>query len=187
VIQALPMMLFIHADKIDEVNRRMRSSLASTKKNEIQKTDCSLFYWLSYSNINSIPKPSSDLLDIFLERVVNRHQPGLDTALSWLSEILKELPDLLNNEQMNSLYLALKYLLEDTTLPTLQDIEMQFLSKSLIIVNERPEYQKLCSQIAYYLYIKLTKEKKDIPDILTQWKTFSESSVLPEVRKIWQY
>jgi hypothetical protein len=56
----------------------------------------------------------------------------------------------------------------------------------LIAISDRPEYQKICSQLAFRLHKLLLKKGEDIPEILTQWKNFSENSVLPEVRKVWQ-
>jgi SIR2-like domain len=186
VITAMPMTLFILPDDFDQVSQRMREALTSISIDEIQEADLSLFYWLAYSCNHNIPKPPSDLLDILVNRVVTRRQPGLRTALGWLSNILKEMPEQFNNEQLDSLSLALKYLLQETNLPTLFEFEMELSTKSLIGTSDRPEYQKICSQLAYRLHKLFLQKGRDIPEILIQWKNFSENSVLPEVRKIWQ-
>jgi hypothetical protein len=186
VITALPMTLFIAPENLNDISIAMKETLNSKNDNEIQKADSSLFRWLAYSRVNQIPKPPSDLLDILINRVVTRHQPGLDDSLNWLSTILKEMPEQLNNEQIDSLCLALKYLINDVELPTLWEFEMELSNKSLIMIDDRPEYQKLCSQMTYHLYARFTKEQKEIPDIVKTWKFSSEQSALPEVRKIWE-
>lgn len=185
VAMVLPMTLFILPDNFDQVSQKMRESLTSISADEIQRADLSLFRWLNYSCENNIPKPSSDLLDILVGRVLTRHQPGLNTATDVIATIITEMPDQLNNKQLNSLFLALKYLLEETKLPTIFEFEMEISSKSSIVTNDRPEYQKLCSQLAFNLHKLFSRQEKDIPDILTQWKELAENSILPEVRKIW--
>jgi hypothetical protein len=186
VIAAMPMTLFILPDDFDQVSQRMREALTSISIDEIQEADLSLFYWLAYSCTHNIPKPPPDLLDILVNRVVTRRQPGLRTALGWLSNILKEIPEQLNDEQLDSLCLALKYLLKEANLPTLFEFEMELSTKSSIATSDRPEYQRICSQLAFRLHKLLLQQSKEIPEILTQWKDFSENSVLPEVRKVWQ-
>lgn len=186
VIIAMPMTLFILPDHFDQVSQRMRDSLTSISIDEIQEADLSLFYWLAYSYTHNISKPPPDLLDILVNRVVTRRQPGLRTALDWLSNILKEMPEQFNDEQLDSLSSALKYLLKETNLPTLFEFEMEFSTKSLIDTSDRPEYQRICSQLACRLHKLLSQKGENIPEILVKWKKFSEDSVLPEVRKIWQ-
>lgn len=186
IVEAMPMMLFVQPDHLEQVSQKMRDSLVSVNENEIQKADLSLFHWLAYSSTYNIPKPPPDLLDILVNRAVTRRQPGLRTALDWLSNILKEMPEQLNDEQLDSLFLSLKYLLKEANLPTLFEFEMELSTKSLIDTNDRPECQEICSRLAFRLYKLLLQKGKDIPEVLTQWKNFSENSVLPEVRKVWQ-
>jgi SIR2-like domain len=186
VIAAMPMTLFILPDDFDQVSQQMREALTSISMDEIQEADLSLFYWLAYSCNHNIPKPPPDLLDILVNRVVTRRQPGLRTALGWLFNILKEMPEQLSDEQLDSLCLALKYLLKEANLPTLFEFEIEFSTKSLIDTSDRPEYQRICSQLACRLHKLFLQKGRDIPEILIQWRNFSENSVLPEVRKIWQ-
>jgi hypothetical protein len=96
------------------------------------------------------------------------------------------MPEQLNDEQLDSLSLALKYFLKEANLPTLFEFEMEFSTKSLIDTSDRPEYQRICSQLAFRLYDLFSRQGKDIPEILNQWREFSESSVLPEVKKVWK-
>jgi hypothetical protein len=187
VITAMPMTLFILPDNFDQVSQRMREALTSISIDEIQEADLSLFYWLAYSCTHNIPKPPPDLLDILVNRVVTRRQPGLRTALGWLSNILKEMPEQLSDEQLDTLCLALNYLLKETNLPTVFEFEIELPTKSLIATSDRPEYQRICSQLAFRLRELFLQQGKDIPGILEKWKEFSEESVLPEVRKIWQW
>jgi hypothetical protein len=76
----------------------VREALTSISIDEIQEADFSVFYWLSYSCTHNISKPPPDLLDILVNRAVTRRQPGLRIALDCLSNILKEMPERLNDE-----------------------------------------------------------------------------------------
>lgn len=56
----------------------------------------------------------------------------------------------------------------------------------LIRFEERPEYRRLVSRLAHFLYFFYEKQNKEIPSILVRWKNVSENDVLPEIRQVWQ-
>jgi hypothetical protein len=186
VFPASIMTLFIEPEHLKPVSLKLRTGLASTKQDEVDKAIESLFYWLAYSRKYLLPESPSDLLDELVNRVFVRRQPGLGSAIGWLANLIKEMPEILNAEQYDSVLLALEYLLKETELPNLEDLEMTIESNPLIRFEERPEYRRLASRLAHRLYLFYEKQGKELPSILVEWKSFSEKDVLPEVRKVWQ-
>jgi SIR2-like domain len=186
VLPASIMSLFIEPENLEQVSLELRNGLASTKQDEVDKAIESLFYWLAYSRSCSLSEPPSDLLNELVNRVFVRRQPGLGSAIGWLANLIKEMPEILNARHYDSLLLALEYLLKETELPSLEDLEMTVESNPLIRFEERPEYRRLASRLAHRLYFFYEKQGKELPSILVEWKSISEKDVLPEVRKVWQ-
>jgi hypothetical protein len=186
VFPASIMALFIEPENLELVSHKLRTGLASAKQDEVDKAIESLFYWLAYSRKYSLPESPSDLLNELVNRVFVRRQPGLGSAIGGLTNLIKEIPEILNIGHYNSLLLALEYLLKETELPSLQDLEMTIESNPLIRFEERPKYRRLASRLAHRLYLFYKNQSKDLPSILVDWKNISENDVLPEVRKIWQ-
>lgn len=180
------MALFIEPENLELVSLKLRTGLASTNKDEVDKAIESLFYWLAYSRKYLLPESPSDLLNELVNRVFVRRQPGLGSAIGWLTNLIKEIPEVLNTGHFNSLLLALEYLLKETELPSLQDLEMTIESNPLIRFEERPKYRQLASRLAYRLYLFYEKQGNELPSILVEWKSISETDILPEVRKVWQ-
>jgi SIR2-like domain len=186
ILPASIMTLFIEPENLKLVSLKLRTGLALTKQDEVEKAIESLFYWLAYSRKYSLPESPSDLLNELVNRVFVRRQPGLGSAIGWLANLIKEMPEILNAEQYDSVLLALEYLLKETELPSLQDLEMNIESNPLIRFEERPEYRRLASRLTHRLYLFYEKQGKELPAILVEWKNISEKDVLPEVRKVWQ-
>lgn len=186
ILSASTMALFIEPENLEQVSLKLRDSLASTKQDEVDKAIQSLFYWLVYARNHSLPEPPPDLLNELVNRVFVRRQPGLSSAIDWLASLIREMPEILNTGHYDSLQLALEYLLKETELPSLQELEMTIESNPLIRFEERPEYRRLASRLAHCLYSFYEKQNKEIPSILVKWKNVSENDVLPEVRKVWQ-
>jgi hypothetical protein len=186
ILPASTMALFIEPKNLEQVSLKLRASLASTKQDEVDKASQSLFCWLGYARNHSLPEPPSDLLDELVNRIFVRRQPGLGSSINWLANLIKEMPEILNAGHYDSLLLALEYLLKETELPSLQDLEMTIESNPLIRFEERPEYRRLASRLAHCLYFFYEKQSKELPSILVEWKSISEKDVLPEVRKVWQ-
>jgi hypothetical protein len=186
VLPASVMFLFIEPENLELASLKLRTVLASTKQDEIDKAIESLFYWFAYSRSYSLSEPPSDLLDELVNRIFVRRQPGLGSAIGWLVNLMKEMPEILDAEQCNSVLLALEYLLKETELPSLQDLEMTVEGNPLIRFEERPKYRLLASRLAHRLYLFYEKQGKALPSILVEWKSISEKDVLPEVLKVWQ-
>ncbi len=116
----------------------------------------------------------------------SRRQPGLDSAILYVSDVVRRLPDLLNESQMESLFIALKYLIKDTELPEIPDQEAISRVCLTIPINERPIYRELAAELAYRIFVQFTSKKKEIPQILIDWKEICQNDPLPEVRRVWR-
>ena len=185
VLSSLPMTLFIDPNCCDEITRKLRYGLNSTKEVEVSNSTFGVFRWLVYGSRQYIPAPPDDLLNELVNRAVTRRQPGLDSAIGQLSVIVWRLPDCLNESQIESLCIALEYLVKETELPEIHDREAISDLPTPIPINERPEYRKLAAELAYRIFNQFTSKEKEIPQILTDWKKICENDPLPEVRRVW--
>jgi hypothetical protein len=185
VLSALPMTLFIDPDSDDEIAQKLRVGLNSMKPEEVRDSIIGLFNWLVYGNRQSIPVPPDDLLNELVNRVVTRRQPGLNSAIGQLSVIVRRLPELLNGSQMESLCIALEYLVKETELPSRQDEAITDSLSTAIPIGDRPEYRKLAVGLAHRLFVHFTNSDKEIPQILIRWKEIGQNDPLPEVRRAW--
>jgi hypothetical protein len=185
VLSALSMTLFIDPNCYDEITRKLRYGLNSTKDVEVRDSTFGVFRWLVYGSRQYIPAPPDDLLDELVNRVVTRRQPGLDSAIGQLSVIVWRLPDCLNESQIESLCIALEYLVKETELPKRQDRETLSELCITIPINDRPDYRKLAAKLAYRIFNQFTIKNKKIPQILADWEEICKNDPLPEVRRVW--
>ena len=185
VLSALPVILFIDPNSYDEIALNLRVGLNSMKPEEVRDSIIGLFNWLVYGNRQSIPVPPADLLNELVNRVVTRRQPGLNSAIGQLSVIVRRLPELLNGSQMESLCIALEYLVKETELPNRQDRAITSNLSTVVPINDRPEYRKLAAGLAHRLFVHFTSNNQEVPQILIKWKEISQNDPLPEVRRVW--
>jgi hypothetical protein len=186
VLSALPMILFVDPDSYDEIAQKVRAGLNSTKQEEVRYSIFGLFNWLAHGIRKNIATPPVDLLNELVNRVVTRRQPALNSAIGRLSVIVRRLPELLNEDQMESLCIALEYLIKETELPARQDREAISKLCTTIPIDERPEYRELGARLAYWLFVQFTSKNKTVPQILIKWKEICQSDPLPEVRRVWR-
>ena len=186
VLYALPMTLFIDPNCYDEITRKLRYGLDSTKEVEVSDSTFGIFRWLVYGSRQYIPTPPDDLLNELVNRVVTRRQPGLDSAIRCVSDIVRRLPELLDENQIESLCVALDYLIKDTELPERYDQEAISRVCLTIPTNDRPESRKLAAELAYRLFSQFTSKNEKVPQILIEWKEICQDDPLPEVRRVWR-
>ena len=184
VISALPMTLFIYPGQRDEVARRLRSGLNSMEPEEIRESIRGLFLWIVYGQRQEIAEPPADLVSELINRTVSRRQPGLGSALDNLAIIVKGVPEILDEDRLDSLCVALEYLLEETKLTSNQEQESQHTSP--IQVDDRPAYRSAAAGLAYRLFAHYRQLKKEAPQILLEWKQVCQADPLPEVRRRWE-
>lgn len=183
VLSALPMTLFIEPENYDEVSQKTRLGLNSAKNEEVREAARGLFNWIILGNIGKIKSPPNDLLDELINRAIMRRQPGLGSIIDCISGIVKRLPGLINEKQIESLIIALQYLIKDTELPDKK--ELYKTRDSLISVDKLPTYRKLCAELSFWIFQKLKNEDKEIPPIIIDWREACLKDPFPQVRKVW--
>lgn len=183
VLSALPMTLFIEPENYAEVSQKTRLGLNSVKNEEVREAARGLFNWIILVNIGKIKSPPNDLLDELINRTIMRRQPGLGSIIDCISGIVKRLPGLINEKQIESLITALQYLIKDTELPDKK--ELYKTRDSLISVDELPTYRKLCAELSFWVFQKLKNEDKEIPPIIIDWREACLKDPFPQVRKVW--
>jgi hypothetical protein len=188
-LSLLPTALFIDPKNYDTVAQKLRFTLNSTEQDNIADSIDGLYLWFFYSARGSIPAPPNDLLNELVNRVLIRRQPGLDSVMQCLAAILKDLPQLFTDTQLEkeNMCIALQYLLQDTELPNQLERDTLERGNMVIAVNARPKYRELAAEIAYRLHQLYTQTpEKAMPDILTKWREICQNDPLPEVRKVWK-
>ncbi|MBI5204089.1 MAG: SIR2 family protein [Nitrospirae bacterium] len=186
ILQALPAILFIDDSYYDEICFKLRIGLNSTDEESIRNTISGIFYWIAYGAKGKIKIPPDDLLSALVDRIAARRQPGLNSALEILVSVLKWYPKILDSKQIESLCIALEYLLKETELPGITDREQLNNLSDTIHIEDRPTYRELSSKLAFNIDKYLNQNNKEIPKILETWKKISLSDPLPEVRRVWQ-
>jgi hypothetical protein len=186
VLPILPMTLFYDPEKTDEVAQRLRIALASIEEEEVKKSIWSLLDWLLYSEYHTLPKPPTHLLDDLVSRILTRSSPMLNCALSTMSSIVYRVPHTLTEKHLINLCAGLNFLLQETRIPILAEMESDQNRNALIAMEDRPEYREHASRLAFYLYRYCIEHNQAIPSTLVSWRKASRSDSLPSVRKIWQ-
>lgn len=187
ILSALPMTLFLDPSGAEEVVRRMRQELLSRRHERVSGAIVGILHWAARSNTGSIPAPATDLWKELEYKLIARKQPALGTAISVMSAIVKHLPQVLDdgNIEIERLFEALKYLLEDTRLPDESTNVRREDHNLLVTLEEIPEYRRLAAEMAYVIFEYLQKKGLDIPEVITQWQVMAQVDPLPEVRRAW--
>lgn len=124
-----------------------------------------------------IPAPSSALLQAFIDRVVFRRRPDLTKAISAVSFLVERSAEVLSNDTMADLLLALARLDVETRLPHEQG------ASDDLPDEERPEVRAAASTLAATL--TRTYFRDDPPEVLRHWRRIGPTDALPEVRQAW--
>lgn len=185
-LSILPMTLFVSLESIGTIASCIRQGFSSSHLDEINGSIEGFYSWLIYGQRGDIPQPPPDLLNDLSTRVLTRVQPGLNASIGFFLGILNNVPALITEDQVKSLCLALEYLLIETKLPDLGELEILNETSSRIGFVDRPLYRFLASQLAHDLYCFFLQKNKDQPEILIRWKQDSESDISPKVREIWE-
>ena len=181
VLPALPITLFFNKTvfEVDMVAKLIQKNLYSNDYWEVKEALIAIVKWHTNYKLNRIPAPPKYLLDSLVNCIVLRRQPGLEFAIEQLTLIIERMYDLLNEEQIQSLLIALEYLLNETDF---NNVNNDTFEKS---INEYPDLRKESVKLAHYLYLLFNQLNKEIPLILEKWKHIGETDPLPEVRRAW--
>ena len=186
VLTALPMTLYIDPNSYNEVAKKLRDGLNSMEETKAENSIIGLFYWLVHSARQKIPIPPLDLGNELINRVVARRQPALNVAIRYLAVLVWRLPQLFNESQMDSVSIALEYLIKETELPSRRDQETSNNFSSMIPTKDLPEYRALSASLAYWLFVQYKNTEKEIPQILLKWQEICKNDPLPEVKRAWR-
>ena len=183
------MMLFIDEDcDVNNIAKKLIFGLSSLNKQEINSAIMGIKNWLICSQQKQIAEPPPNLLNELISKVIYYRQPRFNFAVYILGDIIFMFPDILNQEQIESLLLGLEYLLQETKLPD-NWLNWKFFNNdinTMVNIEERPKYMEYCAYLAYQLYQIYEYKKQPIPEILNKWKESSLKSVFPRVRKVWK-
>jgi hypothetical protein len=189
VLSISPMTLFIESDDVTkDITRKLRFGLSSLNSEEIDNAIIGIEYWLICSQQEQIPEPPPELLNDLVNKIFHRRSPRLNFAIYILGHIIKKFPNILTQNQLESLLFSLEFILQETRLPdNWQDWKLFNEDiNSIIEIEDRPEYMRLTAYLALQLYQLFEKLEIKIPKILIDWKKTCLNSVLPEVRKVWE-
>ncbi|MGL5872978.1 MAG: SIR2 family NAD-dependent protein deacylase [Xenococcaceae cyanobacterium] len=192
VLSILPMTLFIEtSDVFNNITRKLRLGLSSLNLEDVDSAIVGIEYWLICSQQKQIIDLPPELLNDLVNKVFHRRLPRLNFAIYILGHLIKKFPNILNQNQLESLLFSLEFILQETQLPNnWQDWqESKLFNKdinTIIEIEDRPEYMRLTAYLALQLYQIFEGKGAEIPEILIKWKDASLSSVLPQVRRVWE-
>jgi hypothetical protein len=187
VLHALPMVLYLDTDPYDEIVRKMRVGLVSTDEELIGGAAEGLYYWILRSaSEQDVTSPPGSLLDELVNRALGRRQPELSLVLARLRDIAQKVPRALSDQQIDTLRLALEYLLNETNLPRHEDRNDPGQITAPIPVDQRPEHRARAAQLVFQLSTELRIRNAEVPQILLDWERASQDDPLPEVRRAWR-
>jgi hypothetical protein len=95
-------------------------------------------------------------------------------------------PDQLSVRHLDGACVALRYLLEDTRLPSAQVRQDSSALLSSILMDDRPEVQRLSAILAKPLAARFVDIGEPVPEILSRWRKESINDHLPEIRRVWR-
>lgn len=185
ILWTLPMLLFIDSDISDQIVSKLRIGLNSTNEEEISDSTSGIFCWVLLGNMKKVSSPPINLVEELVNRVISSRQPGLNFFIDSLSRIIKRCPEIVSDEQIESLCFSLEYLIKETELPNRKEIENIASMKTVIPLIDRWKYRRLSAQLAHCIFTKLDHEGKEIPQIITDWRSVCLKDPFPEVRKAW--
>jgi hypothetical protein len=184
----LPGVLMLDPNKYEDIKGSIRMGLLSSDGDEVTSALTGVYCWANYNNIfKDVLKIPQELIDELILKITLRQQPELDLAIKVLINIIKTVPDMLQEEQAKNVCLASEFLLQETKLP--KNPELLELKKEehnkVISLDEITTYRELSSRLAFDLKNWYVKKNKAIPEVIQKCEETYVSDCLPEVRKIW--
>jgi hypothetical protein len=168
----------------NEIKNKLRFNLISMNEKAVNASLFGVIYWLFYGVKGLIPPIPPELLNDLVIKIYTRRQPKLDTALNYMSEIVRRLPDCLDTEHINMLCNALEHLLYETNIFKQANSTNHF-TKTPINFEDLSEIRTLAAKLACSLYEMFNKHEKPVQEIILKWKQACKEDTLPEVRRIW--
>lgn len=186
ILSILPGILIIDPSVKTETIHRIRKGINSMEKQEVQDSIAALFYWFIYNKTKNIDNPPSDLTHELINKVLGRKQPALDSAIEYLTRVIKYFPNKIDENQMKLVFLSLEYLITETEIPNWKVLHAVKELSTTIPIDDRPKYRRLSAELAFEVHVNLAQRKQEIPGIIAKWKDLCRKDPLPEVKKAWE-
>lgn len=187
---AYPMTLHFAAEKQAMVTTLLRQGLNSLDHVLVREAIRGLSRWILLSvkgnTAQGIPVPPPDLLFDLVRRLTVRQQPGLESTMVHLAELLEECPETLSEPMLESISTALWYLAEETKLISPDHHANNLTIRPTIPLSDRPRARGLAARLANRMYLHLVKKGMPIPESVLGWKEAASRDPLPEVRREWR-
>jgi hypothetical protein len=185
IYSALPNILYVAPARYDLIMQKMREGLNSVKADESRDAIIGTYFWLLHSSLGDFPAPPDDFFNELINKVAFRRQPSLESAIAQTAVVVKELPQLITPQVVESLTTGLQYLLAETELPDEFEREAIPNSGSTIPIQERPALRAASAGLARRLFVFMTEAGREIPDVIVRWRDVALNDRLPEVRRAW--
>jgi hypothetical protein len=181
----IALQISIEPEKYDELSSKLRKGLISLNLDDTRDSINGLFNWIVFAEQKIVKSPTPDFISEIINQIMNRRQPNLKINLSMITNLLNRYPNFLSPEQINSLCLALEYLLIETDIKSSHGLEQSSHLSTAISISSKPEYRHISTRLAFALFNYFNRNQMIIPDIILKWKDLSHADSLPEVRREW--
>ena len=184
---ALPTLLYIKPDLLEDVTRRISADITSGNQRRARLAAHGVYLWIKHSRQDSIPAPPDQLLDKLINKSISRNPAALGSVLRCLRDLLRYYPEVFNERQLDAIGASLEDLFEDTRLPEQGDRNREEQSAAPLPVAWRPDYRWRAAQLAYRLCQAYAGRKGVTPPkVLRRWEVACREDPLPEVRTAWK-
>lgn len=178
VLRVWPLVLHLDPNLYDKVVKRIQAGLFANDHDEVKGASLGLRVWLRYAIKSDFPSPPPHLLDQFVSIVAARRQPGLDTALLYLTHLIQTVPEAFEEKHVGWILLGLSALLYETDVETVHDA-------SSIETPLKPHLRIRAARLANQLWQYYQQQGKAIPEVLEQWHAACGIDPLVQVRRAW--
>ena len=172
-------------EDISTIKDDLLQSIMGIDEDKISAAIGTMYHWKLYSDKKgiSIGLPT-ELFDRYIDLIVLRRRPGLESALHHFNNFSKNLTDDIY-PYIDVLVQAVDYLHNEIQLPNLFDVVFNRGSKLIPNVHDIYDYHHLAHKFAKDLCDLLATKGRDIPPSLQRMQDEGTGSILPEIRNLW--
>lgn len=182
VFSALPMILFVDPNELEQVVSQMKDGLNSLSEEEVLNAADGLCRWLAYSHLQArLSKSPEFLFEMLINIVFTRRKPGLIWAIREIASVVDKIPEVLNPDRIERLLKSLEYLIVETSLS-----EKISEDNYAIPLEKRPESREATANLAFKIRTYFEERDLTIPEIISKWCEIAKTDQLPEVRKVYE-
>lgn len=172
ILYALPTTLKFNIISEKELMNLLIENISINEEERIIASISSIYYWMLINNSNKNIVKNTKLLDILINSMYYSNGNILKNTVEIVSSIIKENLIEIDNENIEKLDLYLKCKLH----------EMNFLAENMDTIDKAYYISRLSKE----LYEVLKKQSQSIPQIIIDWKVYSQHSNLRDIQNIWK-